>query len=188
MKLCFATNNANKLKEVSNLLNQPILGLEEIGCTTDIPETSDTLEGNSLLKAQYVWEHYQIPCFADDTGLEVLSLNNEPGVRSARYAGEERSNEQNMALVLEKLQGMKDWSAQFRTVVTLILGEKEVHQFEGIVKGRIIQEGRGSKGFGYDPIFIPEGYEKSFAEFSLEEKNKISHRGRAIQKLVSFLN
>ena len=188
MALCFATNNRNKIKEIEKLLGQeyPLLGLKDIGCTVELPETQKTLEGNSLQKAEYVYHHYRTDCFADDTGLEVFALDGEPGVYSARYAGPERDSQKNMALLLENLQGKDSRAARFRTVITLIK-EGKTHQFEGIVKGKIKENYQGNEGFGYDPIFIPEGYDKTFAEMSMEEKNKISHRGIAIQKLVAFL-
>ncbi|MEM6299699.1 MAG: non-canonical purine NTP diphosphatase [Bacteroidota bacterium] len=189
MKICFASNNPNKLKEIRQKLGDTfeIVGLKGIGCTEDIAETETTLEGNSMLKARYVWENYGINCFADDTGLEVDALDGAPGVYSARFAGEHGNSEANLNLLLEKLQGKENRAAQFRTVVTLIL-EGESWQFEGIVRGKIISERRGEGGFGYDPAFIPEGYEETFAEMPLELKNKISHRALAVQKLVDFLN
>jgi XTP/dITP diphosphohydrolase len=188
MRLCFATNNKHKIKEIEALLGSSyqLLSLEDIGCDVELPEDQDTLEGNSLQKAQYVYAHFQVDCFADDTGLEVTALNGAPGVYSARYAGPEKDTTANMALLLKNLGGKSDRSAQFRTVITLILGGRQI-QFEGIVKGKIAEHHHGEKGFGYDPIFIPEGYSKTFAEMSQEEKNKISHRGLAIQKLVKYL-
>ena len=189
MKLCFATNNKGKLQEIKALLDgkYDIVSLQEIGCQEELPETRDTIEGNSLQKAEYVWQHYKISCFADDTGLEVKALNGEPGVYSARYAGPDCSPEDNMILMLHKMTGQKDRSALFRTCITLIL-DGEIHQFEGNVKGEILQARQGEKGFGYDPIFKPEGHERSFAEMSMEEKNKISHRGKAVRTLADFLN
>jgi XTP/dITP diphosphohydrolase len=189
MKLCFATNNKGKLQEVKALLDGKfeIVSLQEIGCHEELPETKDTIEGNSLQKADYVWQHYKVNCFADDTGLEVKALNGEPGVYSARYAGPDCSPEDNMILLLHKMTGQKDRTALFRSCITLIL-EGEIHQFEGIVKGEILLARQGDEGFGYDPIFKPEGYEKSFAEIAMEEKNKISHRGKAVRGLVEFLN
>ena len=188
MRLCFATSNKHKIKEIEALLGSSyqLLSLEDIGCDVELPEDQDTLEGNSLQKAQYVYAHFQVDCFADDTGLEVTALNGAPGVYSARYAGPEKDTTANMALLLKNLGGKSDRSAQFRTVITLILGGRQI-QFEGIVKGKIAEHHHGEKGFGYDPIFIPEGYSKTFAEMSQEEKNKISHRGLAIQKLVKYL-
>ncbi len=186
--LCFATNNLGKLKEIQALLGNTILlqSLIDIGCTEDIPETGATIEENSKLKAQYVWENYGIDCFADDTGLEVTALNNEPGVYSARYAGSACIAKDNMNLLLENLSSHIDKTARFKTIVTLVQSGN-YHQFEGIVEGTIIEEKRGNKGFGYDPIFVPNGYNKTFAEMEMEEKNIISHRGKAIQLLVTFL-
>ncbi|MCV9388864.1 non-canonical purine NTP diphosphatase [Reichenbachiella ulvae] len=188
MRICFATHNENKLREVRQILGSgfEIVGLNEIGCHEEIPETGATLEENSAIKAEFVAENYQINCFADDTGLEVDTLNGEPGVYSARYAGEAKDNIANMSLLLKKLEGKEDRSAQFKTVITLILdGEK--FQFEGMVKGVITEDLKGTEGFGYDPIFQPEGYEGTFAEMTAEQKNQISHRGRAVQALVDFL-
>ena len=187
--IVFATSNVNKVREVSALLdgNIEIVSLEDIGCTEEIPETQPTIEGNALQKARYVRDNYKIDCFAEDTGLEITALNGEPGVYSARYAGEDKDSEANMAKVLTKLEGKSDRAAQFKTVVALTLNEKE-YTFEGICKGHIATAKSGSKGFGYDPIFIPEGYDVSFAEMSAEEKNRISHRGKAIDKLKDFLN
>ena len=186
--LCFATNNLGKLKEIQALLGNTILlqSLIDIGCTEDIPETGATIEENSTLKSQYVWENYGIDCFADDTGLEVTALNNEPGVYSARYAGSACIAEDNMNLLLENLSSHIDKTARFKTIVTLVQSGN-YHQFEGIVEGTIIEKKRGNKGFGYDPIFVPNGYNKTFAEMEMEEKNIISHRGKAIQLLVTFL-
>lgn len=188
MKLCFATNNPHKIAEVQQLLGHAfdIVSLQDIGCQEELPETQTTLEGNSAQKAQFVHQHYQIDCFADDTGLEVSALQGEPGVYSARYAGLQRNSQDNMQKVLDKLQGETDRHARFRTVITLILDGKQ-HTFEGIASGTIAQAPTGQKGFGYDPVFIPEGYKQSFAEMSLEEKNSISHRARAVRKLVDFL-
>ena len=189
MEICFATNNENKVKEVQQMLPDTIQlkTLAQIGCTEELPETQDTLEGNSKQKAAYVFEHFQINCFADDTGLEVYALNNEPGVYSARYAGPQRNNLNNIELLLKNLKGKTDRRARFRTSITLVLDE-EYFQFDGIVEGTIIEEMRGANGFGYDPVFVPEGSDKTFAEMSAEEKNKISHRGRAIAKLVAYLS
>jgi XTP/dITP diphosphohydrolase len=188
MKIVFATNNAHKLQEVRQILGDTfeVLSLKDIGCDADIPETSDTLEGNALLKAGYVKEHYGYDCFADDTGLEVGALGGEPGVFSARYAGEGHDSEANMQKLLSKMQFLDDRSAQFRTVVALKMGG-ETNLFEGIVTGVITNEKHGDEGFGYDPIFQPDGYSKCFAEMSSEEKNAISHRGRAVAKLVDYL-
>lgn len=190
MNLVFATQNQNKVKEIQKLLpeNIHIQSLIDIGCERDIPETAETLEGNASLKSSYILEHYGFNCFADDTGLEIEALNGEPGVRSARYASEDvRSDEKNMTKVLEKLKGSINRKAQFRTVISLQLHGRE-HLFEGVCKGEIAISKSGNKGFGYDPLFIPEGYSRSFADMTMEEKNNISHRGRAIQKLVAFLN
>lgn len=189
MEICFATNNKNKIKEIENLLEGKVklLGLADIGCDEELPETQKTLEGNSLQKAEYVCQKYVINCFADDTGLEVIALDGAPGVYSARYAGEERDSVKNMKLLLENLQDKENRNAQFRTVISLCMDGK-VKQFEGVVKGSIAKDFKGDAGFGYDPIFIPEGYEQTFAEMSLTEKNKISHRGIAVRKLADFLN
>lgn len=189
MKLCFATNNENKLYEVSQLLVDSIdlVSLKDIGCVEEIEETQDTIAGNSYQKAHYIFNKYGVPVFADDTGLEVEALNGEPGVKSARYAGDQRDNEANIQLLLSNLANKPNRNAQFKTVITLITDREEV-QFEGIVKGTIVQEKMGDKGFGYDPIFVPEGYDVSFAQMSLEDKNAISHRGLAVKKLVDYLN
>jgi len=188
MKLVFATHNANKSKEIQSVLSSEIeiLTLTDIGCHDDIPETADTLEGNSLLKAQFVANHFKFNCFADDTGLEIEALNGRPGVYSARYAGEEKSADANMNRVLLELENESNRKAQFRTVITLILGS-ETHVFEGIVKGEMSSSKSGTDGFGYDPIFIPEGQTKTFAEMSMAEKNKQSHRARAFNKMIDFL-
>jgi XTP/dITP diphosphohydrolase len=188
MKLVFATANKNKAAEIARLLpaSIEIITLRDLEVTEDIPETADTLEGNAHLKAAYITEHFGLPCFADDTGLEITALENRPGVRSARYAGEDRSDANNMQKVLNELSGLENRSARFRTVIALHL-PKEKHEFEGIVNGRILSEKQGSEGFGYDPIFAPEEESRSFAEMSMDEKNAISHRGRAIQKLVEYL-
>ena len=171
-KLVFATNNAHKLDEISAILGEKVelLSLKDIHCDIDIPETSDTLEGNAMLKAEYIYEHYGLDCFADDTGLEVEALNGEPGVYSARYAGGEGHNaEANMQKLLQNMQGIQNRKAQFRTVICLITNGKK-HLFEGVVKGEIIKEKRGDSGFGYDPIFMPQGYEQTFAELGNETK------------------
>jgi len=188
MDLVFATNNENKLKEIQQLLGTSIniLSLKELGCLDDIPETGDTLEANALQKAKYIYERYGKNCFADDTGLEVDVLNGAPGVYSARYAGEEKSAEKNMDKILSELQGVEDREAHFRTVVALIINGEEFF-FEGKVKGNILKSRQGKEGFGYDPIFQPAGYSSSFAEMAMDEKNKISHRGRAVKKLVKYL-
>ena len=188
MELCFATNNQHKLDEVSQLLGDSfkVVSLEAIGCTEELPEEQDTLEGNSLQKAKYVSDKFNISCFADDTGLEVEVLGGAPGVYSARYAGEQRSSEDNMNLLLEKLVNQTNRKARFRTVITLIL-DNQTYQFEGIANGEILESKRGEKGFGYDPLFLPEGMNKSMAELTSTEKNAISHRGEAVRKLVAFL-
>ena len=188
MKLVFATNNQHKLEEVSAILGNSIelLSLKDIKCDTDIPETADTLEGNALLKAQYIYNNFGINCFADDTGLEIEALNNEPGVYSARYAGENKNPEANMLKVLDNLREKENRKARFRTVIALILNGKE-YLFEGIINGKITNSKQGSAGFGYDPIFMPEGYNETFAELGNNIKNKISHRALAINKLSDFL-
>jgi XTP/dITP diphosphohydrolase len=188
MTICFATNNLHKIEEVQAALPDwmKLQSLSEIGCTVDLPETQPTLEGNARQKAAYVWEHFGVSCFADDTGLEVAALNGEPGVLSARYAGPQRDSFENMQLLLERLQGQTNRSARFRTVISLVLNG-EWHQFEGMVNGRITEQLSGEKGFGYDPVFIPEGHTRTFAQMALEEKNALSHRGRAVAKLVAFL-
>jgi XTP/dITP diphosphohydrolase len=186
--LVAATNNKHKIEEICQALGDrlAIRTLNEIGCYDDLPETQNSLEGNSLQKARYVFEHYHLPCFADDTGLEVESLNGEPGVYSARYAGEQRNSNDNIDLLLQKLEGRTNRKARFRTIVTLV-EVSGVITFEGIVKGEIIRERRGSSGFGYDPVFLPDGSGKTLAEMTLEEKNEISHRGVAIRKLADYL-
>lgn len=188
-KFVFATNNAHKLKEVAAIVGHQIelLSLEDIGCHDDIPETSDTLEGNALQKAKYVYERYHIDCFADDTGLEVEALDGAPGVYSARYAGEGHNSEENIRKLLHELEGKDNRKARFRTVFALIINGKE-HLFEGIVKGEIIATKRGTSGFGYDPVFVPEGFTQTFAEMSDAQKNKISHRAIGVNKLCKFLN
>ncbi len=189
MKLVFATQNENKAKEIQSLLPEyfKIITLKDIRCFDEIPETAETLEGNSLLKASFISETYNLNCFADDTGLEIEALNNRPGVHSARYAGPDKSAAANIDKVLSELEGKTSRNAQFRTLITLILN-KSTFSFEGIVRGEIISEKRGENGFGYDPIFVPEGEIRTFAEMSLEEKNKHSHRARAFQKMIDFLN
>lgn len=186
--LIFATANPNKIKEIKAILDGQfnILGLDSIGCTEDIPETQPTIEGNALQKAEYVVEHYGVDCFAEDTGLEIDALNGEPGVYSARYAGPQRDSEANIRLALSKLKGKENRGAQFKTVIALIQNGQTT-TFEGIVRGKIIEEKRGSGGFGYDPVFVPEGYELTFAEMDTETKNKISHRAIAVEKLKEFL-
>ena len=189
MQLVFASNNLNKIKEIQSILKGSIqlLSLEEIGCHEEIPETAETIEGNAILKANYVTEKYGYDCFADDTGLEVTVLNGEPGVYSARYAGEQRNADDNMNKLLEALLDKEDRSAQFKTVIALnIKGEQ--HLFTGIAKGNIILDKTGNHGFGYDPVFQPENYTETFAELASEVKNKISHRAKATQQLIDFLN
>ncbi len=206
MKIVFATNNQHKLSEIRSILGDSIevLSLNDIGCDVDIPETGTTLEENALQKAQYVYDHYHIDCFADDTGLEVDALNGAPGVYSARYASmaddskeTSHDSEANMARLLKELGNNNNRKARFRTVIALIQKKdvcpcgctsiKEIHKFEGIVEGEIIRERRGGEGFGYDPIFQPDGYDKTFAELGMDIKNHISHRARATQKLADFL-
>lgn len=188
-KLVFATNNAHKLEEVAAILGDKVelLSLNDIDCHTDIPETAETLEGNALLKSSFIYRNYQLDCFADDTGLEVEALNGEPGVYSARYAGDGHNAEANMLKLLHNMEGIENRKAQFRTVFALIIDGKE-HLFEGFIKGEIIKTRRGNSGFGYDPIFVPEGYSQTFAEMGNELKNKISHRAIATNKLCKFLN
>lgn len=187
-ELIFATNNLHKLTEIQSLIGDDfsIRSLQQIGCNEDIPETASTLEGNALLKAQYVHKTFGKNCFADDTGLEIESLDGRPGVLSARYATDGHDFEANIDKVLGELAGTKNRKARFRTVIVLIL-DGSVYYFEGIVNGEIITERRGVKGFGYDPVFLPDGYDKTFAEIPLSEKNKISHRARAVIKLIEFL-
>ena len=200
MKIVFATNNQHKLQEIRDILGSEfeIVSLKDIGCDVDIPETGNTLEENAMQKAQYVYDHYNLSCFADDTGLEVEALNGEPGVHSARYAeGTDHDSEANMAKLLRNLEGKDNRKARFRTVIALIQKQdvcpcgctsiKKVNRFEGIVDGSIATEKHGTAGFGYDPIFVPEGYDKSFAELGEEVKNGISHRARAVAKLVEYL-
>jgi XTP/dITP diphosphohydrolase len=186
--LIFATNNNHKLREVSPLLQNvfDIKGLDAVGCTDDIPETADTLEGNALQKARYVAQKYGVNCFADDTGLEVEALDNRPGVYSARYAGPQRDANDNMELLLSELEGQSNRRARFRTVIALIIDGNE-HLFEGVVEGEIMHTKTGKGGFGYDPIFKAQGFDVSFAERTLEQKNKVSHRARATRKLIEFL-
>ena len=187
-QLIFATGNPNKIKEVHELLNGAfeVKGLRDIGCPEDLPETSPTIEGNALQKARYVYEHFGVNCFSEDTGLEIDALNGQPGVLSARYAGEGKDSEANMELVLLKLEGVKNRKARFHTVVALILDGRE-HTFEGIAEGEIRTEKSGDGGFGYDPIFQAEGYGVTFAEMDSKSKNAISHRGKAMRLLIDFL-
>ena len=188
-KFVFATNNAHKLEEVTAILRDKIelLSMKDIHCHADIPETADTLEGNALLKARYIFENYNMDCFADDTGLEVEALNGAPGVYSARYAGDVHNSEANMRKLLQDMEGIENRKAQFRTVFALIINGKE-HLFEGIVKGEITKHRCGSSGFGYDPVFIPEGYTQTYAEMGNTLKNKISHRALATNKLCNVLS
>ena len=187
-KLVFATNNLNKIKEVQSLLPDSIqiMSLESIGCLEEIPETAETIEGNAILKANYVTEKYGYDCFADDTGLEVASLNGEPGVDSAHYAGEHRNATDNMNKLLANLSGQTNRKAQFKTVIALNLNGKQ-QLFTGVVKGEITVEKSGLQGFGYDPIFQPDGFSETFAEMTLEQKGQISHRGLATKQLIAFL-
>ncbi|MDI1255980.1 MAG: non-canonical purine NTP diphosphatase [Flavobacterium sp.] len=189
MTLVFASNNQNKILEIKNMLPQSIdlLSLEDIGCHEDIPETADTIEGNAKLKANYVTAKYGYDCFADDTGLEVNALFGAPGVYSARYAGEQRNADDNMNKLLEALATETDRSAQFKTVIAININSEQ-YLFTGIVKGDIIDEKKGEMGFGYDPIFVSDGFDRTFAELSLDEKAKISHRGLAVKQLVEFLS
>ncbi len=196
MKIVFATNNQHKLQEIREILGDQfeILSLADIGCHEDIPETGNTLEANAHQKAEYVFDHYHIDCFADDTGLEVDALGGAPGVHSARYAeGTDHNSEANMAKLLRELGDNDNRKARFRTVISLIQMEggnpvcSREYQFEGVVEGRVDREKHGSEGFGYDPVFIPEGYDKSFAELGEEIKNQISHRARAVKKLAEWL-
>ena len=188
MKIVFATNNPNKLKEIQSLIPKEIeiISLNEIGCNEDIPETGDTLEANAFQKAHYIKDNFNFDCFADDTGLEIDELNGDPGVYSARYAGSERNANANMNKVLNELKGKKNRKAQFRTVIALTLNNEE-HLFEGEINGHISDIKQGNEGFGYDPIFIPENDIRSFAQMSMQEKGAISHRGRAVKKLVAYL-
>jgi len=188
LKLVFATNNKHKLEEVQAMLtNFELVSLADINCFEDIPETADTLEGNAILKANFITEKYGLGCFADDTGLEVEALNNEPGVYSARYAGEDNNAEANMNKLLNNLKNNPNRRAQFKTAIALNIQGKQFI-FEGVCKGTILTEKRGESGFGYDPIFMPDGFNRSFAEMNLNEKGSISHRGKAVEKLVTYLN
>ena len=188
MKLVFATNNPNKLSEIRDLVPTgiEILSLKDINCKEELPETNPSLEGNALQKAKYVFDNYGFNCFSDDTGLEIDALNGEPGVYSARYAGEDCKSEDNMNLVLEKLEGINNRTAKFRTVIALIIDGKET-LFEGECKGSITRNKSGVEGFGYDPIFTPKGFNLTFAEMNKDEKGAISHRGKAVKELVAFL-
>lgn len=188
MKICFATNNRKKIEEVKAALGPEyeLVSLQEIGCFDELPETGDTLDHNAFQKARYVKEHFGVDCFADDTGLEVEALEGAPGVYSGRFAGEPRSDERNIDLLLKKMEGKTNRKARFRTVIALILEGKE-YQFEGIAEGEILHRRVGEKGFGYDPVFRSTGFDRTFAELCLEEKNEISHRGKAIKALADFL-
>ena len=188
MNLIFASHNANKVREIQSVLGEEfkLLSLEELSFHGDIPETAETLEGNSMIKANAVYNQFKMPCFADDTGLEVDALGGEPGVYSARYGGEDKNADKNMDLLLKKLHGISSRKARFRTVITYRT-QNQTHQFEGVVEGNIINEKKGVHGFGYDPIFIPIGSQKTFAQMSTKEKNQFSHRSRAFEKLRIFL-
>lgn len=189
MQLVFATNNLNKLKEVQSLIPQDIklLSLKDIGCFEEVPETQPTIEGNAIQKAAYIKNHYGFDCFADDTGLEVEALHGEPGVFSARYAGEQCDANDNMDKLLKNLKDQSNRSAQFKTVIALHLNDT-LQTFTGICKGEITTKTYGEQGFGYDPIFKAEGFNRTFAEMTLEEKNTIGHRGKAVKQLINFLN
>lgn len=189
MKIVFATNNPHKISEISSIIDSKfkLSGLAESGIYEDIPENENTLEGNALAKARYVYKLSGSDVFADDTGLEVEALNNEPGVLSARYAGDHKNPDDNIDTLLDRLEGINNRKARFRTIIALILDGQE-YLYEGIVSGEILKERRGEKGFGYDPVFMPEGYDKTFAQMEIEEKNLISHRARALKKLTDFLN
>jgi XTP/dITP diphosphohydrolase len=189
MKVVFASNNKNKIKEIQLLVPTTIqiLSLEDIGCTEEIPETAETIEENAILKANYITRNYGYDCFADDSGLEVDALNGEPGVYSARYAGEPKDDDKNIQKLLENLNDTTNRKANFKTVICLN-SKGEQHLFTGIINGTIIKEKIGSNGFGYDPIFVAENYTKTFAELSIEEKSRISHRGIAVRQLVEFLD
>ncbi|GAB3328675.1 non-canonical purine NTP diphosphatase [Larkinella ripae] len=188
MTLCFATNNASKLAEISAMLGDrfELKTLQDIGCREEIPETQDTISGNSRQKAEHVWDHYRVNCFADDSGLEVDALDGAPGVHSAYYGGHPRSYERNLNALLTNLADASNRSARFRTVITLVI-DGHYTVFEGVAEGRILTEPRGTGGFGYDPVFQPHGHERTFAEMSMEEKSAISHRGKAFEKLIAFL-
>lgn len=187
MRLVFASNNANKIKEIQQLVPDAIqiVSLQDIGCTEEIPETADSIEGNAILKANYVTEKYGFNCFADDSGLEVDVLNGEPGVYSARYAGEPKNDDNNINKLLLNLKDKTNRKANFKTVICLNINGEQ-HLFTGIITGKIIDEKIGTNGFGYDPIFVADGYTKTFAELSMEEKSSISHRGQAVKQLVTF--
>ena len=187
-EICFVTGNKNKLREVQNLLtNYKIVSLDELNLSEDIAETENTIQGNAELKASFIYNKYNIDCFSDDTGLFIDSLDGLPGVKSARYAGENCNSEENINLVLKNLKDKSDRNASFKTVICLILNNKR-YFFEGVINGKITEEKVGKGGFGYDPIFVPEGFDKTFSELTINEKNAISHRGIAVNKLVNFLN
>ncbi len=189
MKLVFATHNKNKFAEVKAMLPNylELLSLDDIGCNEDIPETAETIEGNAILKADYVRKKYNLNCFADDTGLEVESLNNEPGVYSARYAGDSNNSEANMKKLLKNLEKKEDRSARFKTAIALNMEHEEI-MFLGICEGKITENPRGNSGFGYDPIFQPNGFETTFAEMTLTQKSEIGHRGKAMRQLIDYLS
>lgn len=189
MKICFATNNPKKIEEVKAALGDSfeIVSLKDIGCLDELPETGDTLEHNAFQKAKYVKEHFGVDCFADDTGLEVDALEGKPGVYSGRYAGEPRSDERNIDLLLKNLENTSLRNARFKTIIALLLGNEE-YKFEGVAEGEILRARTGAGGFGYDPVFLPKGHSRSFAEMNLSEKNEISHRGKAVSQLISFLS
>ncbi len=190
MKLCFATNNLHKIQEVQAVVGNSIqlVSLKEIGCLEELPEEQNTIEGNSVQKAQYVFDKYGVPCFADDSGLEVDALNGEPGVYSAMYAGPQRSHADNIEKLLTNLTGITNRKANFKTVITFVDAQAQQIQFVGILYGTILNEQRGSNGFGYDPVFLPDEFSKSLAEMEMEEKNGISHRFIAVKKLVAYLS
>jgi XTP/dITP diphosphohydrolase len=188
MTICFATNNQHKLEEVRAALGSDfrLLSLKEIGCHQELPETGATLEANALQKAQFVFDHFKIPCFADDTGLETLALNGAPGVDSAHYAGPQRSATDNISLLLKNMAGKTNRQAQFKTIMAWVAPNQHI-LFDGVVAGKILTQPRGNGGFGYDPVFLPDGFDKTFAEMNMAEKNSISHRARALEKLLVFL-
>lgn len=188
-QIVFATNNAHKLGELRTMLagRFRVVGLADIGCHDDIPEDADTFEGNALAKAQWVFDHYGLDCIADDSGLEVNALGGEPGIHSARYAGAGHDDAANNALLLSRLEGVADRSARFRTVIAMVRKGRQPMYFHGTVEGRILEAPRGASGFGYDPLFVPDGWDKTFAEASADEKNSVSHRGRAVRELCRYL-
>ena len=189
MNLIFATNNRHKIEEIKAILpeNFRISGLQEAGIVEEIPETQDTLEGNAIEKARYIFEKYSLPCFADDTGLEVRALNNKPGVFSARYAGDNGDSKKNIMKLLTELENTEDRIARFKTVIAYI-NDRKILTFEGVIEGTITYQEKGAKGFGYDPVFMPVGFNKTFAEMALREKNKISHRSLALKRFIHYLN